>query len=61
VTVGLVGSGLIAVVAAEFGLYSIAVVALIFGLLNPIPYRQLRAELWPPKAADASVDQVDPG
>lgn len=58
---GLVGSGLIAVLAAEFGLYSIAVIALIFGLLNPTPYRQLRAELWPPKTVERSIDGADPG
>ncbi|MFI5259039.1 MAG: metalloprotease [Candidatus Limnocylindrales bacterium] len=45
---GLLASGLIAVFAAELGLYSVAFVAVVFGLLNPIPYRQLRAEIWPP-------------
>lgn len=41
----ILASGLIALVAAEWRLYSIAVVAVVFGLLNPGPYRQLLDEI----------------
>jgi stage IV sporulation protein FB len=44
---GLLASGLIAAVAANLGFYSIAFVAVVFGLLNPMPYRRLRAEIRP--------------
>lgn len=45
--VGLLASGLIAVLAAQHGFYSVTVIAIVFGLLNPAPYLHLRAELWP--------------
>jgi Zn-dependent protease len=40
-------SGLIAVIAVQFGLLSVAFVAVVFGLFNPTPYLRLRAEIWP--------------
>jgi membrane-associated protease RseP (regulator of RpoE activity) len=46
---GLLGSGLIAVIALEMGLLSVAFVAVVFGLFNPTPYLRLRAEIWPPR------------
>jgi len=42
---GLVASGLIAVLAAEARLYSVAVIAVVFGLFNPAPYSDLLDEL----------------
>ena len=45
---GLLSSGLIAVVALNLGLLSVAFVAVVFGLFNPTPWRRLRAEIWPP-------------
>ena len=47
---GLLASALIAVVAAGFGLYSVAFVAVVFGLLNPYPYRSLLNEIRPSRA-----------
>ena len=44
---GLLASGLIAVIAVQFGLLSVAFVAVVFGLFNPTPYLRLRAEIWP--------------
>ena len=41
----ILASLLIALVAAQWRLYSIAVVAVVFGLLNPSPYRQLLDEV----------------
>lgn len=44
---GLLASGLIAVLAAQHGLFSVTAIAVVFGLLNPVPYLHLRAEIWP--------------
>ncbi|MGA3030490.1 MAG: site-2 protease family protein [Candidatus Limnocylindrales bacterium] len=52
IAAGLLGSGLIAVLAAQLALYSVAFVAVVFGLLNPDPYRQLRYEIWPARPPD---------
>jgi len=43
--IGLVASALIAVAAASFGLYTVTFVAVVFGLLNPNPYRRLLNEI----------------
>ncbi len=52
IAAGLLASGAIAVLTAELGLYSVALVAVVFGLLNPTPYRQLWAEIRPAKPPD---------
>jgi Zn-dependent protease len=44
---GLLASALIAVAAAGFGLYSVTLVAVVFGLLNPNPYRGLLEAIRP--------------
>ena len=49
---GLVASALIAIAAATFGLYSVAFVAIVFGLLNPSPYRGLLNEIRPGRRSD---------
>jgi len=54
IAAGLLASGVIAVLAAELGLYSVVLVAVIFGLLNPAPYRQLWAEIRPVRPPDAT-------
>jgi Zn-dependent protease len=46
---GLLSSGLIAVIALNLGLLSVAFVAVVFGLFNPTRWRRLRAEIWPPR------------
>jgi len=53
---GLVASGLIAVAAAKFGLYSVAVIAVVFGLFNPSPYRGLLDEIRPARRSDRSSE-----
>jgi Zn-dependent protease len=55
---GIVASGLIAVLAAGAGLYSVAVIAVVFGLLNPAAYGALHAELRPGGASWRSSDPV---
>ncbi len=57
---GLLASGLITILAARLGLYSIAFVAVVFGLLNPNPYRQLRYEIWPARPSEPEPDR-EPG
>ena len=49
---GLVASALIAVAAALHGLYSVAFLAVVFGLFNPSPYRELLNELRPGRRPD---------
>jgi uncharacterized membrane protein YhiD involved in acid resistance len=49
-----VASGVIAVVAIGLGLWSIAVIAVVFGLLNPAAYSQLMDELRPGRATGGS-------
>lgn len=49
---GLVASALIAIGAAMFGWYSVVVVAVVFGLLNPSPYRGLLDEIRPGRRSD---------
>ena len=56
----ILASGLIALAAAEAGLYSITFIAVVFGLLNPGPYRGLLAELRSLARSDRSrQDPVD--
>lgn len=43
----LLASAAIVALSAAAGLYTIALVARVFGLLNPSPYRELRDEIWP--------------
>lgn len=47
---GIVASALIAVVAVRLGLWSIAFIAVVFGLVNPAAYSQLMDELRPDRA-----------
>lgn len=54
--VGLVASALIAVAAAGFGLYSVAVVAIVFGLLNPNPYRGLLDAIRPGRRSGRTAE-----
>jgi uncharacterized membrane protein YhiD involved in acid resistance len=51
---GIVASGVIAVVAIGLGLWSIAVIAVVFGLANPAAYSQLMDELRPGRATGGS-------
>ncbi len=53
---GLVASALIAVAAAGLGLYSVAFVAVVFGLFNPNPYLGLLAEIRPGRRSGRSSE-----
>lgn len=53
---GLLASALIAVAAAGLGLYSVAFVAVVFGLFNPNPYRGLLAEIRQGRRSDRSSE-----
>ena len=55
----IVASGLIALAATTDGLYSIAVIAVVFGLLNPGPYRGLLDEVRHRAGSDRSVEDSD--
>jgi membrane-associated protease RseP (regulator of RpoE activity) len=46
---GLLASAVIAMVSAAYGLYSVAFVAVVFGLFNPNPYRGLLEAIRPAK------------
>jgi stage IV sporulation protein FB len=46
---GLLASAAIVAASVDYGLYSIAIVAAVFGLFNPTPYLELRDEIWPPR------------
>jgi membrane-associated protease RseP (regulator of RpoE activity) len=55
---GLLASGLIAAIALELGLLSVAFVAVVFGLFNPTPYQRLRAEIWPPRSQVRTAEET---
>jgi stage IV sporulation protein FB len=52
---GLLASAAIAALAVDLGLYSVAFVAVVFGLLNPTPYIRLRAEIRPRRSPEPTI------